>query len=83
MHTSKIRLQYMMSTFHWCVLVGLSHKYSFNAEIWNTLRSLMPNRQKSDLQNNTKENLLRTNAAIWFNEMCRVNHLPPVINNTE
>jgi hypothetical protein len=26
---------------------------------------------------NTKDKLLKTNVAIWFNKMCRLNHLMP------
>jgi hypothetical protein len=26
---------------------------------------------------NTKEKLLKTNALVWFNKMCRLHHLTP------
>ena len=29
------------------------------------------------LHKNTKQKLLKTNAAIWFNKMCRHKHLAP------
>jgi len=29
------------------------------------------------LHKNTKQQLLKTNAAIWFNKMCRLKHLTP------
>jgi hypothetical protein len=35
------------------------------------------NAQKARPVKNTKEDLFRTNAAIWLNKMCGTNHLTP------
>jgi hypothetical protein len=46
---------------------GITHVKIINAKQATTY-----NRYK-----NTKEKLLKTNAAIWFNKMCRTQHLCP------
>jgi hypothetical protein len=34
------------------------------------------------LYKNTKEKLLKTIAAVWFNKMCRLNHFTPKYNTS-
>jgi hypothetical protein len=40
--------------------------------------------QQADMSNNFKngkQKLLKTNAAIWFNKICRINQLTPKYTN--